>query len=385
MQTRTKSSLGSRRGNLNNKSRKGWGWLLVIILLILVAIVITMLVKNKKSTTQVNAIRLTCYSDQDVTPFGQSVLYYDNASLHCLAGNGAIRWSFPVGANASFHAANGNIVLWQGNQLYILDGNGRCTYNELLSAEIQFARAGSQYVAAVLGEETKPNLVVRDLQGTQVDEESDAFSGLLILDVGFHGNNGEDMWVLTMDVYSTALNSQIFTFLVGKMNTGEASLGDKLVYSVIYENEKLRVFSTQQMYSFNYKAVQESTGNILIYGWKLLDHYLPRYGDALMLMSTTNQTGTNQSIKDLRLISGNALDRRYTLPTECVGAMVKEKSIFAFSGSYMYRVDINSQMSYAYASPLPEGETIDGYLGKTMDGKVLLTSGSSVFIVTLPD
>ena len=360
--------------------------ILLVTLAAIAAAVVLLLVNPGKSSNEVGATRLTCYADQDVTPFGDNLLYYDGASIHCLADSGAIRWSFSVGSNASFHCSDNCLVIWQGNQLYIVDSSGRSTYNEALSEEIQFARAGTSYVAIVTGSDTNPDLVIRDLQGTQVDEEAEAYDGLLLLDVGFYGDSGEYMWTMAMDVYSTALNTVMNTFQVGKMNTGEASLGEKLVYKVLYENSKLRVFTTQQLYTYDYKLVQDTNSTILVYGWEYLDSYLPSHGDAtLLLSSTTNQTGSSRSVSELRLLSGTNTDRRYTLPKECVGAMVNNRSIYAFASDTMYRVDISSQVSYAYASPLPEGESIDGFLGKTNSGKAILTSGDSVFIVTLPD
>ena len=78
------------------------------------------------------------------------------------------------------------------------------------------------------------------------------------------------------------------------------------------------------------------------------------------------------------------MDRRYTLPGACVGAAVQGKNIYAFSGTYLYRADVDSQRFYGYALPLPDGVIADGFLGLTSGGRALLTAGETVYSVSLP-
>ena len=384
MQTRNKSPYENRIEAEKKRRRRIRNIVLVLVLVIAVAAVIFLL-NRTGTTTELSAIRLTCYADQNVTPFGTNVIYHDGASLHCLAGNGAIKWSYPAGQDCYFHASDNYIVIWQGEDIAVVDSSGRCTYKETLSSPVQFARISDHYVAICVGEDTKPDLMVKDVHGTQVDEETEAFSSLLMLDAGFYGDNDQYMWTLCLDVYSTAINTMMNTFQVGKMNTGEVSIGDKLAYKVMYDNANLHVFTTQQMYTYDYKAVINSTATKLIYGWRYLDSCPRRNRESYILLSPTNlQSGVSQSYAELRLLNGSN-DRRFNLPTECVGAIVQGRSIYAISGNYLYRVDIDSNRTYAYADPLPDGNVADAFLGKTSDGKALVSAGSSVYIVTLPD
>lgn len=382
MQGKGKSIFGDRQAEERRRRRQIRNWIILVVLVVGVLVGLQLL-RNVGGTTEISVNRMTCFASQSVTPFGENVLYYDDASIHCLSGTGAIRWSFPVGSGASFAASDTHLVIWQGSQLYIVDQNGRATYNEAMTGEVQFARIGSRYAAIVVGSDTEPDLVVRDLQGAQVDEETEAFSSMLLLDVGFYGDQGEYMWTLAMDVYGTALNTVLNTFQVGKMNTGEVSLGEKLAYKVIFENKKLRVFTTQQLYTYDYKAVQDTNSTMLVYGWKLIDSYIPARGDARLLLAPISQTGNTQAITELRLLTGSD-DRRFALPSSCVGAMVQDQSIYGFSGQYMYRSDVGNQRFYAYALPLPEGETVTAYLGQLSSGRVLLASGETVYSVSLP-
>ena len=224
---------------------------------------------------------------------------------------------------------------------------------------------------------------VQDLQGAQIDVEQDAFSGLMILDTGFFGEQGDYLWTLSLDVFGTAPNTILNTFQVGKMNTGEVSLGESLAYRVIYENARLRVFNTQQCYSYDYKCVQDTNATMLVYGWKLIDYEIPDRGNAKMLLAPTSQTSSAQTITELRVMEGSA-EKRYTLPTECVGACIWKGNIYAFSGEYLYRADVNSQRFFVSGMPLPQNASVTAFYGITSDGRALVAAGDLVYSLALP-
>lgn len=382
MQGKGKSLYMDRAAQERRRKRQVRNWIILIVLVIGVLVALRLL-RNVGSTTEITALQMPCYSDQDVTPFGDNVLYYDGASIYCLTGTGAIRWSFPVGDGASFSASDTHLVIWLGSQLYIVDQNGNPTYNENMTGDVQFARVGDEYAAVTIGGDTEPDLIIKDLQGAQVDEESEAFSGMMLLDCGFYGDQGQYLWTLAMDVYGTAINTVMNTFQVGKMNTGEVSLGEFLTYDVLYENGKLRAFTTQQMYTYDYKGVQDVNSTMLVYGWKLIDSFVPDRGDGSMLLAPTSQTSSSQTITELRLLCGEK-DRRYTLPSACVGAAIRDKSIYAFSTNYLYRADVDSQRFYGYALPIPEDTVVTSFLGITTGGRALLGCGDTVYSVSLP-
>lgn len=383
MQGKGKSMYNDQQAADMRRRKQIRNWIILIALIIAVVVGIQVL-RNMGKSTEIGCTTMPCYANQDVTPFGNNVLYYDGASIHCLTSTGGVRWSYPVGSGAMFSVSDTHLVIWIGSQLFIVDQNGHPTYNDNMGAEVQFARIGGNYCAVVLGEDTAPHLVVRDLQGTQVDEENEAFNGMLLLDAGFYGDNGQYMWTLAMDVYGTAINTVMNTFQVGKMNTGEVSLGEFITYDVLFENNKLRVFTTQQMYTYDYKAVQDANGTMLVYGWRLLDAYVPARGNARMLLAPNTQTNTSTyAITELRVLTGD-VDRRYTLPTTCVGAAVQGNNIYAISAEYLYRADVDSQNFYGYALPLPNGQKATGFLGLTDNGRALISSGSSVYSISLP-
>ncbi len=109
------------------RSRQIRSWLILVG--IVVALLLGYRFLRREVRGEITASRLPCYSNQNVTPFGEGVLYYDGVSLHCLNSSGAIRWSFPAGERASFYAGPRHVAIWSGMQMYLVDENGNSTYN----------------------------------------------------------------------------------------------------------------------------------------------------------------------------------------------------------------------------------------------------------------
>ncbi len=336
---------------------------------------------SAKPATGVSAAQLPCPYNDTIMAFGQNVLYYDGVSIHCLSETGSVRWSFQIGSDAGYDCSDKVVAAWAGSTIYILDQNGNSSYNDNLGEEIQFARVGEQYVAAVIGDTSSPRLLVKDHTGAHMDEEADAYEDLIILDVGFYGKNGEYMWTLALDVFGTAANTILNTFEVGKMNTGEVSLGESITYDVVYENGLLRVINTRKMLTFNDRGTEDSSASVLVYGWRLLDDEVPERGNAMMLFAPTTQTENLFDIRELRLISGG-VDKRYSLPDTCIGATIWNKTVYAMSATQLYRAGQNDRRFTAYELPLPSAAT--RLIDTLSNGRVIVACGEEVYVLSLP-
>lgn len=336
---------------------------------------------GNKPSSAVSASLLPCPYSDTITPFGDNVLYYDGVSLHCMSSTGSVRWSFQLGSNAGFHCSDDMITAWVGSTIFILDKNGNSSYNDNLGDEIQFARIGDAYVAAVIGSDSAPRLLVKDHTGAHMDEESDAYNNLILLDVGFYGKNGQYMWTLALDVYGTASNTLLNTFEVGKMNTGEVSLGESISYAVVYENSLLRVINTRRMLTFNDRGTQDNSASVLVYGWRFLDAEVPERGSAQMLFAPTSQTESLYDIRELRLISGNQ-DKRYSLPDACIGATVWNRGVYALSADTLYRAGQNDSRFSTYELPMDKAAT--QFIGTLSSGRAIVACGEEVYTITLP-
>ena len=381
--TRGRNAAETRETPEEIRRRQIRSWIILVAVALAVVLGIHFLGRYGKGK-EIGLSKLPCYSNQNVTPFRDGLVYYDGASIHHLSSSGTIRWSFPAGSDVKFAVGPTHMAIWSGTQLFLVDQDGNATYNESMEARVQFVRVGERYVAAVVGDDTEPKLIVKDLKGTQVDAEAEAYSGLMILDTGFYGEQGEYLWTLALDVFGTAPNTILNTFQVGKMNTGEVSLGEALTYKVIYENARLRVFTSRQVYTYDYKCVQDTNSTMLVYGWKLIDADIPERGRAKLLLAPTSQTSSAQLISELRVLEGMN-DKRYTLPTTCVGASIYKGNIYAISKDYIYRADVSSQKFFGYQIPAPEGVEITAFYGITDDGKMLLASGETMYSLTLPE
>ncbi len=342
--------------------------------------VVTLLAPKPEST--VIAYKLPCQYNDTLMPFGGNVLYYDGASIHCMSSTGSVRWSFQIGSGAGYDCNDRMVAAWAGNTIYILDQQGNSTYNDNLGEPIQFARVGRQYVAAVIGDTTTPRLVVKDHTGAHMDEEADKYQDLILLDVGFYGHNGEYMWTLALDVFGTAANTILNTYEVGKMNTGEVSLGNSITYAILYENSNLRVIGTRRMLCFNYRGTEDVNQSVLVYGWRVIGQEVPDRGDALMIFAPTSQTDNQFDIRELRLIRGRD-DKRYSLPDTCIGATLWNGTIYALSGKELFRAGLTASRFAAY--PLPLQNPATRFIGTLTTGRIIVASGEDVYVLTLPE
>ncbi len=368
---------------VNRKMSRGKAFALLGAILAGIALLIWGIVSlfSKAPVTSVTAYRLPCPYNDTIKVFGSNVLYYDGASIHCIGSTGSVRWSYQIGANAGFDCNDETLAAWVGSTIFILDKNGNSSYNDNLGEEIQFARVGTQYVAAIVGDTSSPRMLVKDLMGAHMDEEADAYQDLIMLDVGFYGKNGEYMWTLALDVFGTASNTIMNTFEVGKMNTGAASLGEPITYSIVYENGKLRVINTRRMLTFDDRGTEIASESVLVYGWRLLDSAVPERGSAMLLFAPTTQTDNLFDIRELRLISGS-VDKRYSLPDTCIGAVVWNKTIYAVSGKMLYRAGQNDRRFFEYELPLEA--PITRVIGVLNNGRIAVACGDQVYVLTLP-
>lgn len=328
----------------------------------------------------VSASRLPCTADSNVQMFGQNIVYYDNGNILCVGPGGDIKWRFAIGIGAGFDAGDEYVAVWNSNQLYILDNSGNVTYNDAQPEVVQFAVVGKKYVCAAIGENTATTLLIKDIMGQPIDTESETYKNLLLLDMGFFGENGQYMWTLAMDIYSTAANTVLNLFEVSKMNSGEVNLGEDITYDVVYTGSEIDVFSTRKMRVYTTKGTENTSASQLIYGWKLADKSMDS-GVAYLLTSTGEMSGEN-NLRELRVLL-NGSDKRFILPENCSGALLRGQYLYAISGEKIFRCPIKGGAFETYTITGLK-EEITGVLGKTTEGRAVIRCGNQVYTVPLP-
>ena len=381
---------GRRSGPYRSSMQKGKHpfrrWL---VLLGIVALVVGgyFLIRTVTAETRVSSQVLPCRANDDVTVFGEDILYYDSSVIYCLKGGGGIKWSFPVGANARFSASSTNLVVWNGAQLYIVDRNGHASYNETMDSSVQFAWIGSKYCAVVIGEDTEPTLLIKNLDGTQADFEREEYSGMFLLDAGFYGDSDQYLWTLAYDYYGVAINTVLNTYQVGKTNTGKVNLTSFLAYKVLWGSNSLRVLTTQQMYKYDYRAVIDNSGTQLIYGWQYEGSEVDKRGNLNILMVRTAEiNGADRRLTTLRVYRGDNTPEPYHLPVSCIGAAIHNGTVYAFAEDRLYHTDSPSKAFKAELIPdLPDGKVLSSLIGVTSNGRAVVTcTDGSVLSIVLP-
>ena len=381
---------GRRSGPYRSSMQKGKHpfrrWL---VLLGIVALVVGgyFLIRTVTAETRVSSQVLPCRANDDVTVFGEDILYYDSSVIYCLKGGGGIKWSFPVGANARFSASSTTLVVWNGAQLYIVDRNGHASYNETMDSSVQFARIGSKYCAVVIGEDTEPTLLIKNLDGTQADFEREEYSGMFLLDAGFYGDSDQYLWTLAYDYYGVAINTVLNTYQVGKTNTGKVNLTSFLAYKVLWGSNSLRVLTTQQMYKYDYRAVIDNSGTQLIYGWQYEGSEVDKRGNLNILMVRTAEiNGADRRLTTLRVYRGDNTPEPYHLPVSCIGAAIHNGTVYAFAEDRLYHTDSPSKAFKAELIPdLPDGKVLSSLIGVTSNGRAVVTcTDGSVLSIVLP-
>jgi len=326
--------------------------------------------------------RIGATLSQNIMPFGDSVIFYDGTTLHCVAAGGGNLWSYQIGTNADYDATQEKIVAWSGNDLYILNSRGRLIYNNKMTDAIQFASAGEEYVAAFVGEPDNGVVTVINSSGQIVDNVS--ISSQTLLDIGFFkamtsssAQETELMWVLGLDTTGTVISTELQTFQPGKLSTGKSSLGEHIAYKIYDTEGLLNVVTTRQIMHYNYRVLEESNPT-LIYGYTVED--IKKIGDVTyQLLIPAQESREGIRLSNVRLMFGG-VDRVLHLPSECLAAALGTHSVYGFSQNAVYVCPFNQTSFVPYALPV----NITAVLGMITDNRAVVASGSEIYVIELP-
>ncbi len=326
--------------------------------------------------------RIGATLSQNVTPFGDSVIFYDGTTLHCMAAGGGNLWSYQIGTNADYDVAQERIVAWSGNDVYILNSRGRLIYNNKMSDTIQFAGAGSEHVAVFVGEEDNGVVTVINEAGQIVDNVT--ISNQTLLDIGFFkavtsssAQETELMWVLGLNTTGTVISMELQTFQPGKLSTGKSSLGEHIAYKVYDVDGRLEVVTTRQIMHYNYRVLEEENPT-LIYGYTVED--VRQSGKTTyQLLIPAQESREGVRINNVRLMYDN-VDRVLHLPSECLAATLGTHSVYGFSSNAVYVCPYGETAFRAHALPV----NVTAVLGMITNNRAVVASGSEIYVVELP-
>ena len=358
---------------------------IVILAAALTAILVVAVMYALNGNTREGIGRITRIGatlSQNVSPFGDSVIFYDGTTLHCVAATGGNEWSYQIGTNADYDATEKRIVAWSGNDLYILNSRGRLIYNNKMSDAIQFASAGDEYVAVFVGDSDNGVVSVINSSGQIVDNIP--VSNQTLLDIGFFMSTTtssaqptELMRMLGLNTTGTVISTELQTYQPGKLSTGKSSLGEHIAYSIYDENGNLNIVTTRQILHYSYRALEASSPT-LIYGYTVDD--VQQSGKTLyQLLVPAQEQSEGISINNVRLMYGS-VDRVLHLPGTCIAAKLGTKSVYGFSANAVYACRFGETTFRAYAMPI----NVTAVLGMMTDNRAVVASGSEIYVVELP-
>ena len=93
--TRGRNAAENRETQEEIRRRQIRSWIILVCVALAVGLGIHFLGRYGKGK-EIVLSKLPCYSNQNVTPFRDGLVYYDGASIHHLSSSGMIRWSFPA-------------------------------------------------------------------------------------------------------------------------------------------------------------------------------------------------------------------------------------------------------------------------------------------------
>ncbi|MDO5297827.1 MAG: hypothetical protein Q4F18_00245 [Clostridia bacterium] len=348
--------------------------------IILVAVIYALSGSGRDSIGRITRIGATL--SQNVMPFGDSVIFYDGTTLHCVAATGGNEWSYQIGTNADYDATEQRIVAWSGNDLYILNNRGRLIYNNKMSDTIQFASAGDEYVAVFVGEADNGVVSVINSSGQIVDNIT--IANQTLLDIGFFmsttsssAQETELMWILGLDTTGTVISTELQTFQPGKLSTGKSSLGEHIAYMIYDTNGTLNVVTTRQIMHYSYRVLEQATAT-LIYGYTVEDVRTTN-GVTYQLLIPAQEQNEGIRLNNVRLMYGS-VDRVLHLPSECLAAKLGTRSVYGFASNAVYVCRFGETTFTAYALPI----NITAVLGMITDNRAVVASGSEIYVIELP-
>lgn len=324
-----------------------------------------------------SATLLPCNVSQIIEPLGDGVIYSDGTHLHALNSSGRQKWNYMVGTGLSFDAGPDGVAAWTGSSLALLDAeSGAALFSGVMDEPVISAVMGSSYAAVLIGEdEQNSTLMILEHGGHEIDQIT--LPNMTVLQYGFF-NNGNMLWIMSLDTEGTVPMSQLTTYRPGRMQSGKITDSEQVLYQVMFESPNVYTVGTTYAKVYDYTGVEDTTRRMLVYGWYLMDHS-GSGGSGLMAFAPMAQVGSENKVSDVRLVSGST-DRTIRMPFPCHALTVCGDKIYGFSEQYVMSCGIGDKKASVMQLPV----YCDGMLGVTEENCAVIVSGESVYLVTLP-
>lgn len=359
---------------------KGLSWsaaLLITALITLTGILLAKWFTGFGGGPAGSATLLPCNASQTIEPLGDGVVYSDGTHLHALNASGRQKWNYMVSSGFSFDANEDGVAAWNGSSIALLNAEtGAPLFSGVMDEKVISATMGPGYAAVLIGEdEQNSTLMILEHGGHEIDKIT--LPNLTVLQYGFF-NNGNMLWIMSLDTEGTVPMSQLTTYRPGRMQSGKITDSEQVLYQVMFESPNVYTIGTTYAKVYDYTGVEDTTRRMLVYGWYLMDTG-GSGSNALMAFAPMAQVGSEVSVSDVRLISGGT-DRTIRMPFPCHALTVRSGKVYGFSDQYVMSCSIGDKKASVMQMPV----ICDGMLGITQNNSAVVVSGESVYLVTLP-
>ena len=316
-------------------------------------------------------------TNQGLEVVDDGFIYYDGSSISSVTTEAKVKWSYLIGANASFHATDFGVAAWINQKLMLIDQlSGTTTYTSDMEAEVLSARMGEKYTAVVLGPEHNSTIVLMEKGGRRVN--SITLSSQTVIDYGFL-SKGTLLWVMTLDTSGTVPSCTINTYRPGKERVGLIHDNEQLIYGVVFQSSYYCCVGNTYLKVYDYTGNNENRSKRrLVYGW-----YMAAQDDALddpmLAFVPSSQYDSSGGMHDLRMIRAN-LDQQVRLPYGCQSLVARNDRVYGFSteGFVMIAEQGKIQVN-CYRLPMQ----FDHIYGVTNNGYAILANGTTIYMLNL--
>jgi len=239
----------------------------------------------------------------------------------------------------------GNVtVVWSATNSQIYNEDGVLILEKPLYTEdskILFGRTGEDYFALATLEEGQYKARIYDYEANDIDDM--LFPSQSILNIGFYGDSGNQLWALLLDSHGTIPISKVRTDHPGKSMTGALTVLNQVCYATMPMESMVYVVGTHQIQAYSYTSVLKE--EVLVYGWTMQDYILGEGNDVAFLMGTNQTTEYDSPVSALWYIGKDNEQFRLSMPTGIIKAYMSDNYIYAFSaqGINVYEIGKTSR------------------------------------------
>jgi len=313
-------------------------WLSLAAVIVLINIWLIFIVQPVTRLER-DLIKLDISPYSRVYPYDDGLIVIDQKDLISFDVRGKEQFKEELPEFDMHASRNGNVtVVWDDDNALIYNELGQKILGKELTGtgnRILFGRAGSSYFVLATIEEGQYRARIYDYEANEVDDMGFPYQSMM--DIGFFGDSGDQLWALLLDSHGTIPITKVRTDHPGKSMTGSITILNQVCYDIMPLDSVVYVVGSNHIESYTYTSVEQS--EVLVYGWTMQD-YLVKDDKVSFLMGTNQNDEFESPISAIWYIGEDDKQFRLSMPTGIIKATMSDNYIYAFSkqGIYVYEI-----------------------------------------------